>query len=119
MNRLERAAVRSLTNSDIADYLQRIKKAFGYLDVAYEQQITPEDYQNLTDLEEKTEILIDWFNYLNEADLEEFKKFLDEPLIGELDYLVGRLDGVDGYRVIKCDNIMQEQKLDEFLNELF
>lgn len=119
MNLKERLEVRKLSNFKIVEILEKIKGTLAAMEISYEAEILPEDYRKLAETQKEAELLAKWVEYLNEADFHEFAKFLDSPLICEIEHQAWQLDNRNGYRVIKCDDIIQEQKLDDFLETLF
>ena len=119
MNLKERLEVIALSSFKITEIIEKIKGTLAAMEISYEADILPEDYKKLAETQKEAELLANWVEYLNEADFSEFDKFLDAPLICELEYRVSDIEDTPGYRVIKCENIMQEQKLVDFLETLF
>ena len=119
MNLKERLEVRKLSNFKIVEIIEKIKGTLAAMEISYEAEILPEDYKKLAETQKEAELLANWILYLNEADFHEYEKFLDSPLICEIEHQAWQLDNRNGYRVIKCEDIMQEQKLDELLEDFF
>ena len=119
MNLKERLEVRELSSFKITEIIEKIKGTLAAMEISYEADILPEDYKKLAETQREAELLGNWVEYLNEADFDEFAKFLDAPLICELEYRVSDIEDTPGYRIIKCENIMQDQKLDELLEDFF
>ena len=119
MDLKDRLEVRKLSSFKITEIIEKIKGTLAAMEISYEADILPEDYKKLAETQKEAELLANWVEYLNEADFNEFAKFLDAPLICEIEYRVSDLEDTPGYRVIKIDNITQEQQLDELLEEFF
>lgn len=115
----ERQEVRQLKADDIGKMFAFIEMTIARIDLDLEDTISSEDYKNVATAQEFIRLLKNLFRYLPEAEFYEFATFLDSPLICELEQQVYNLDGREGYRVVKCDTIIEEQKLDEFINKGF